>query len=113
MSESDLILQLIQGNETAFREIYDRFGKKIFNTCLNHLQDTEEAEDITQEVFIEVFRSVQAFKGDSSVSTWLYRITINKCNDLSRHRKRKKRFAFLTSLFDKDSGELKHDSPHF
>lgn len=111
MSETELIQQLINGNEIAFREIYDRFGKKIFNTCLNHLQNTEEAEDITQEVFVEVFLSIHKFNQDSSLSTWIYRIAINKCIDQIRSKGRKKRFAFLTSLFNPQTGmELKNIS---
>lgn len=113
MNEDELIEKIKNGDENSFRFLFDKFQSRVYNTALSYLQNQTDAEDITQEVFIEVFRSVQSFKGDSSLATWLYRITINKCNDLSRHRKRKKRFAFLTSLFDKDSGELKHDSPHF
>jgi RNA polymerase sigma-70 factor (ECF subfamily) len=111
LSETDLIQQLIAGNEIAFREIYDRFGKKIFNTCLNHLQNTEEAEDITQEVFVEVFQSIHKFNQESSLSTWIYRIAVNKCIDHIRSKGRKKRFAFLTSLFNPQTGkELKNIS---
>lgn len=108
MSETDLIQQLIAGNEIAFQEIYDRFGKKIFNTCLNHLQNTEEAEDITQEIFVEVFQSIHKFNQESSLSTWIYRIAVNKCIDQIRSKGRRKRFAFLTSLFNPQTGkELK------
>jgi RNA polymerase sigma-70 factor (ECF subfamily) len=111
LSETDLIQQLISGNEIAFKEIYDRFGKKIFNTCLNHLQNVEEAEDITQEVFVEVFQSVHKFNQESSLSTWIYRIAVNKCIDQFLSKGRKKRFAFLTSLFNPQTGkELKNIS---
>lgn len=95
----------MDGDEIAFQEIYNRFGKKIYNTCLNHLQNTEEAEDITQEVFVEVFQSVSKFKQDSSLSTWIYRIAVNKCIDHIRSKNRKKRFAFLTSIFNPHTGK--------
>ena len=63
------------------------------------------SEDITQEVFIQVYHSVAQFKGDSKVSTWLYRITVTKSLDFLRSKKRKKRFAFIQSLFGADSNE--------
>lgn len=75
---------------------------------MNHLQSTEEAEDITQEVFVEVFQSIHKFNGESTLSTWIYRIAVNKCIDQIRSKGRKKRFAFLTSLFNPSTGkELK------
>lgn len=108
MNESEIIQKLIQGDEIAFRDLYERMGKKIYNTCLHHLQNTGEAEDITQEVFVEVFQSISKFKNDSSLSTWIYRIAVNKCIDQIRSKSRKKRFAFLTSLFNPKTGkELK------
>lgn len=113
MEEKELIEKIKAGDENAFRLFYEKFQSRVYNTALSYLQNSNDAEDITQEVFIEVHRSAHLFKGESSLSTWVYRITINKCNDLARHRKRKKRFAFLTSLFDKDTDELKHDAPHF
>ncbi len=98
----------MQGDENAFRDLYERLGRKIYNTCLHHLQNIEEAEDITQEIFVEVFQSISKFKQDSSLSTWIYRIAVNKCIDQLRSKNRKKRFAFLTSLFNPQTGrELK------
>lgn len=108
MTEKELISELKNGSEKAFKEVYDLLGKKIYNTCLNYLQNVSDAEDCTQEVFVEVFRSASNFKEDSSLSTWIYRIAINKCIDQIRSSKRKKRFAFLTSLFNPDSGKELH-----
>jgi RNA polymerase sigma-70 factor (ECF subfamily) len=62
----------------------------------------EDAEDIAQEVFVEVFNSIKKFKGDSKLSTWIYRITTNKCLEFIRKKNAKKRFAFLQSLFGND-----------
>lgn len=85
----------------------------MFNTAISFVQNTEDAEDLTQEVFIEVHRSLSQFKEQSSVSTWIYRITVNKSLDFLRKKNRQKRFGFLSSLFYEDSGELKHDHAHF
>lgn len=103
MTEQELILNLRQGEEPAFKELVMQFQDKVFNTALGFLQHPAEAEDIAQEVFIQVFRSIKGFKGDSSLSTWLYRITVTKSLDHLRSRKRKKRYGFLTSLFGNDN----------
>jgi len=71
----------------------------VYNLILSFLQNTEDAEDVTQEVFIEVFRSLNKFKGNSTISTWIYRISVNKSLDFLRKKNRKKRFAFINSLF--------------
>ena len=62
------------------------------------LKNSTDAEDVAQEVFIEVYRSVHRFKGDSTLATWIYRITINKCLEKIRHSKRKKRAAQTRSV---------------
>ena len=98
MNEWTLIEQLKQGEETAFKTIVETWQNMVYNTALSIVQNAEDAEDITQEVFIQVYQSVQSFKGESKFSTWLYRITISKSLDHERRRKRKKRFAFIRSL---------------
>lgn len=75
----------------------------VFNTSLGIVQNTADAEDIAQEVFIQVFHSIHDFKGDSKLSTWLYRIAVTKSLDHLRAKKRKKRFAFVQNLFGEDN----------
>jgi RNA polymerase sigma factor (sigma-70 family) len=107
------ILALLQSNpEGGYRLLYGQYSNRVYNTALSYLQHATDAEDVTQEVFLEVFRSVGQFRGGSSISTWLYRITINKCLDYQRHKQRKKRFGILRSLFGA-AGELQHDLPDF
>ncbi len=112
MSET-IVERLKAGDEAAFRELVDTQQQRVLNVALGLVQNHELAEDITQEVFIEIFRSVAKFGGQSTLSTWIYRITVNKCLDAIRYQKRGKRFAFITSLFRQDTGELKYESPHF
>jgi RNA polymerase sigma factor (sigma-70 family) len=81
----------------------------VYNTVLGVVQQPEEAEDVTQEVFIQVFESIGQFKGDSKLSTWLYRIAVTKSLDHLRKKKRKKRFAFLQSLFGVNEEEVRQD----
>ncbi len=81
--------------------------------ALQYVQNQEDAQEITQDVFFAIHYSMRDFKEKSSVSTWIYRITINKSLDFLKAKKRKKRFAFLTSLFYRDSTEIKYDSATF
>lgn len=99
MTEQELIFGLRQGEEPAFKELVTRFQDKVFNTALGLLQHHIEAEDIAQEVFIQVFRSIRNFKEESLLSTWIYRITVTKSLDHLRSKKRKKRFGILSNLF--------------
>jgi RNA polymerase sigma-70 factor (ECF subfamily) len=85
----------------------------VFNTAISIVQDHGIAEDITQEVFVTVYRSVSSFNERSSLSTWIYRITVNKCLDHLRAQKRQKRMGIFGSIFYKDSGEPIVDNPNF
>lgn len=108
MDESILVKLLKQKDETAFKKIVDTWQDMVFNTALGIVQNAEDAEDIAQEVFVQVYQSVSSFKGDSKFSTWLYRIAITKSLDHERRKKRKKRFAFVKSLFGEESEVVIH-----
>ncbi|MFM6924378.1 MAG: RNA polymerase sigma factor [Ferruginibacter sp.] len=108
MNQPELIVQLQQGDESAFKKLVDEWQDMVYNTALGIVQNAEDADDITQDVFIQVFRSVSSFKGDSKFSTWLYRITLGKALDHEKKKKRKKRFGFVQSLFGEDGAEKSH-----
>lgn len=99
MEERDLINLLKQKDRDAFKTIVETWQDMVFNTAVGILQNEEDAEDIAQEVFMQVFESIDTFKEESKLSTWIYRITISKTLDQIRKKKTKKRFAFLKSLF--------------
>ena len=103
MDERTLVDLLKQGDEGAFRAMVETWQDMVYNTTLGIVQVPADAEDIAQEVFVQVYQSVGSFKGDSKFSTWLYRITVTKSLDLERRKKRKKRFAFVKSLFGDDN----------
>ncbi len=113
MENLQLIQKIAHGSEAALREVYGVFGNIVFNTALSYLRDRAEAEEITQDVFLEVYQSAKTFEGKSSVRTWIYRITVNKCLDKLRYLKRKKRFALVKSLFKPDTTEIQHDAEDF
>lgn len=100
-------------NEYNLQQLVETYKNLVFNTALHFLQHREEAEDITQDVFVEVYQSLAKFKEQSSVSTWIYRITVNKCLDHLRAKKRQKRFGFITNLFHPETGEILHEISHF
>ncbi len=77
------------------------------------VQDHGMAEDITQDVFVIVFKSILSFNERSSISTWIYRITVNKCLDHLRAKNRQKRQGIFHQLFHHDTGEALHDKPNF
>ncbi|MES1215250.1 MAG: RNA polymerase sigma factor [Bacteroidota bacterium] len=104
LDERILIEQLKKGDESAFRTIVEKWQNMAYNTALGIVQNAEDAEDIAQEVFVQVYQSINTFKGESKFSTWLYRITIAKALDHERRKKRKKRFAIVKRLFG-DAGE--------
>ena len=110
--ETTRLNQLRQGHEPAFRWLVATYQQRVFRTALAIVPTPEEAEDVAQEVFTEVFQTVARFRGDASLATWLYRLTTSRALKKERDRKRQKRFGFMTSLFgsDPDDGPA-HDPP--
>ncbi len=102
MTEETIIEQLKLKNTTVFSKLIDSYQQKIFGTCLSFVPNKEDAEDLVQEIFLEVFDSIHKFKGNSKLSTWIYRITTNKCLEFIRKRNTKKRTGFLRPLFSDD-----------
>jgi len=113
MQAEELLFLISNGDNTAFKQLYELFKARVYNTCLSHLQHIGEAEEATQDVFVEIHKSAGEFKGNSAVSTWVYRITVNKCVDRIRYRNRQKRFAIVTSIFSKETGALLHNPVEF
>jgi len=106
-SEQKLVLELQSGSEQAFRTLIDLYQCKALSTALGFIPNRQDAEDVVQEVFVEVYRSVGNFKGDSQLSSWIYRIVVNKCLEAIRYKKRKKRSAFFKSLVGMDDNSSK------
>ena len=79
-------------NTESFPELYSQHKSLVYNVALSYVQNTEDAEEITQDVFIQLFQSIDTFKQQSTLKTWIYRITINKSLDFLKHKKSQKRF---------------------
>ncbi len=112
--ETTRLDQLRQGHEPAFRWLVETYQQRVFRTALAIVANTEEAEDVAQEVFVEVFQTTGRFRGEASLATWLYRLTTSRALKKERDRKRQKRFGFMTSLFStRNDDKPDYDPPDF
>jgi len=105
MAVPDLINSIISGDERAFKTIVDSNAAMIFRVIMNFGVSREDAEDLSQEVFIEVYRNIKKFRNESEISTWLYRIAINKSINFV---KKSKRFKWAKNSDDdiSDTGKM-------
>ena len=108
--DSELVVQLQGGSEVAFRTLVERYQSRIYRTIFSLLRNPEEAEDVAQEVFVEVYQTIDRFRGEASLSTWLYRLATSRALKNRRRANAKKRFAYLTSLLGFDNDVL-HEPP--
>jgi RNA polymerase sigma factor (sigma-70 family) len=111
-TEIELIAQLQQGNEAAFKQVFEAHQDRIYNTILYMIQSAEEAEDLTQEVFVDVFLSIENFKAHSKLSTWIYRIAVNKALNHQRFKRAKKRLGAVLSIFNLSTVDNAPDFVH-
>jgi RNA polymerase sigma factor (sigma-70 family) len=109
----NILLLVAGGDERAFRQLYDMYNRQVYNTCLLYLQNEEEAEETMQDTFVQVYQAAAGFKGGSAVATWIYRITVNKCLDKIRYKKRVKRFAFISSLMNREGDSFVYEPGDF
>ncbi|NOU17134.1 MAG: sigma-70 family RNA polymerase sigma factor [Bacteroidales bacterium] len=101
MSDQELILQITQHNDhNAFALLVDKYQKLVVNTCRGFVNNYADAEDLTQEVFIELFESLPEFRHESKLSTWIYRIAVNKSLNHIRKKKRENIFSSFASIFE-------------
>jgi RNA polymerase sigma-70 factor, ECF subfamily len=93
-------------HEASFEALYNEYKNLVYNMCLHYVLNTEDAQDITQEVFVKVHqRHHQYNAAAASLKTWICRIAINHCLDFLKAKKSKKRFGFLGALFHNGSNE--------
>ncbi len=90
MTDNELIKIILQGDREKFRVFVEKYQQLVFRTCIGFLHNKDDADDLTQEVFIRAYQSLSRFKGESAFSTWLYRIAVNA--SLNKVRKSSKNF---------------------
>ena len=102
MEEQILVEDIIERKPEAFQQLVEKYQTMVINTCYGFLHNYQDAQDVAQEVFIEVHRSISKFRKESKLSTWLYRISANKSLNYIRDNKKKSWFQSLDSLFESD-----------
>lgn len=85
MDEIQLIAGIQQGDHKSFQQLVGNYQQLVMNTCFGIVHNRNDAEDLTQDVFLEVFRTAENFRGESQLSTWLYRIATNRSLNFNRH----------------------------
>ena len=114
MSDNELIKAVIRGDNSAMRQLISKYQDLVLNTCYKVLQSRQDAEDISQEVFIEVYRSAAGLRYEENISFWLYRISLNKSIN---HLRRSQNILFrslmkIETLFRHDDAGSMSPEPH-
>ncbi|MEQ9306863.1 MAG: RNA polymerase sigma factor [Marinoscillum sp.] len=111
--DKSFVHAIAQGNENALEQLYKAYSDRVYNTLLSYTKSAEDAEELLQDVFVTIYNSASGFEFNSSISKWIYRIAVNKALDFLRKKNSQKRSGIFTSLYVKDSTEIKHESPEF
>ena len=114
ISDEQLVRQTVSGDVESFNRLVERYHGMVFNLAYRMLGDTSEAEDATQEAFLEGFKSVKGFQFQSTFKTWLYRVSINTCQQYIRKAESRQRIlsSYTENLADSqrtDSGPVRPD----
>jgi len=106
-SERSLVQRAQLGDEQAFATLFQLHKKRVYSVCLLMTRDVAEAEDLTQEAFLQVFRAIGSFRGDAAFSTWLYRVAVNIV--LMKLRRKSPPVFSLDEPVSPESPTLRHD----
>lgn len=110
--DEEIIKRFQRGEERSFDELVNRYQDTVLSTCFRFLQDTSDAKDAAQEIFIKVYRALPDFKAEAKFTTWLYRITANHCLNVLRSRRRRKwlqPFSAQPKIYEKDVMDYKDE----
>ena len=100
MNDKELIQKIAAKDHSAFKALVDRYQALVINTCYNLLGNRQDAEDVAQEAFFQVYKSANKFRQEAKISTWLYRIAVNRSLNFIRDNKRSRWLKSLTSLLE-------------
>lgn len=110
MDDNELIEKIIAKDHTAFKSLVDQYKDLVLNTCHNLIGNRQDAEDVSQEVFFQVYKSVKHFRREAKISTWLYRVVVNRSLNFVRDNKRFRWLKSLSSL-PEDKGQRAEEVP--
>lgn len=100
MNDEELIQKIIDRDHLAFKWLVDRYQHLVINICYNLIGNRQDAEDVAQEVFFQVYKSAKKFRQEAKLSTWLYRIAVNRSLNFIRDKKRSGWLRSLSSLLE-------------
>jgi RNA polymerase sigma-70 factor (ECF subfamily) len=106
-ADMDLVRRAQEGDPDAFSSLFNAHKTKIYSLCLRMTSNTAEAEDLTQDAFLQAFRKLATFRGDSALSTWLYRVAVNTV--LMHMRKKGLHPVSLDQPIDQADGSIKRE----
>jgi RNA polymerase sigma-70 factor (ECF subfamily) len=102
MNDEELIQKIIDRDDLSFKSLVDQYQHLVVNVCYNLIGNRQDAEDVAQEVFLQVYKSAQTFRHEAKISTWLYRIAVNRSLNFIRDKKRFGWLRSLSSLLEED-----------
>ena len=105
MQDFDLIDRIIDGDQGAFERLINKYQRGVFRLSIGLLHNKEDAEEVTQDVFLKVYNSLSTFNKQSSFSTWLYRLTINTGLNFLKKKKRRRFWTGLSAVFQLSSND--------
>lgn len=106
MNDEQLVGKLRNGDPAAFRQLVTEHQHRVINICYRFVHDRAEAEDLAQETFIEIHRSIARFRSQSGLATWIHRIAVSKSLDFVRRQSRQKRGGKLRTLLRLDDAAI-------
>ena len=104
MTDRELVARAGAGDQEAFEQLVRDNQNRVYSLAVRLVGDREEAADLAQEAFLKAWQGLSSFQGESSFSTWIYRLTTNVCIDYLRRKKRRQEVEPAVSLDDEDSG---------
>ena len=105
MSDEQLIKEITSGNQAAFRSLMEKYQLQVFRTVMGFLHTKEDAEEVTQDIFLKVYQSLSSFQHDAEFSTWLYRITVNTSLNALRSNRKNRLLQSLEAIFSLRSAD--------
>lgn len=108
MTDEELVEKVKKGDADVYEKIIQKYQSKVFGLIYNMTKNQNDIEDLAQEVFIKIYKNLGKFKGESSLYTWIYKITVNLCLD---EMKKRKNVIYLDEKIEVDDGEVNRELP--
>lgn len=105
MSDEQVIHEILSGDASAFKMLMEKYRLQVFRTVMGFVHTKEDAEDVTQDIFVKVYQTLAAFKGESEFSTWLYRVTVNMSINFVNRNRKNRLLQSLEDIFHKPSSD--------